>query len=65
MEKEKKIMEKKTTRQPYRKPQLEQVQLIAEEAVLSNCKTATTVNPGTDTIRQIGCYDVACYDPGS
>ena len=28
----------KRARQPYRKPQLEQVQLVAEEAVLAGCK---------------------------
>ena len=27
------------SRRPYRKPQLEQVQLVAEEAVLVGCKT--------------------------
>ena len=31
---------KKIDRKPYRKPRLEQVKLIAEEAVLDNCKTA-------------------------
>ena len=30
---------KKTMRKPYNKPRLEQVKLIAEEAVLVNCKT--------------------------
>jgi hypothetical protein len=28
-----------TTRRPYHKPHLEQVQLVAEEAVLRGCKT--------------------------
>jgi hypothetical protein len=32
-------VENKRMRQPYRKPQLEQVQLMAEEAVLAGCKT--------------------------
>ena len=31
-------------RRPYRKPQLEQVQLVAEEAVLAGCKTRTSGN---------------------
>jgi hypothetical protein len=31
------------TRRPYHKPQLEQVQLIAEEAVLQGCKTRTGI----------------------
>jgi len=35
MEKEK---EEKKTRRPYRKPKLERVQLVAEEAVLTACK---------------------------
>jgi hypothetical protein len=35
MEREKGI---KTDRRPYRKPQLENVRLVAEEAVLTGCK---------------------------
>ena len=40
--------EKKTStiRKPYSKPQLERVQLIAEEAVLLACKTGNRVGPG-------------------
>ena len=34
-------------RQPYRKPQIEEVKMIAEEAVLVNCKVgSTTSGPG-------------------
>ena len=40
-----KTTETKTTRRPYRKPQLEQVQLAIEEAVLQGCK-AEKVGPG-------------------
>ncbi len=32
--------ETKRTRRPYRKPQLEAVRLVAEEAVLTSCKLA-------------------------
>jgi hypothetical protein len=32
-------------RRPYRKPQLEQVQLVAEEAVLVGCKTKRATGP--------------------
>jgi hypothetical protein len=35
-----------TNRRPYRKPQLEQVQLVAEEAVLAGCKTRATGGSG-------------------
>ncbi len=34
MKKEKKRVERKTTRQPYRKPQLKQVKLMIKEAVM-------------------------------
>ena len=52
-----KVKETKTTRRPYRKPQLEKVRLVAEEAVLTNCKTnSTTVGPGS--------WQVYCANPG-
>jgi len=38
---------KENDRQPYRKPHLEQVQLLAEEAVLTACKNPST--PGKNT----------------
>lgn len=31
----------RTNRRPYSKPEIEQVQLIPEEAVLTSCKTST------------------------
>jgi hypothetical protein len=37
----------KRTRRPYNKPEWEQVQLIAEEAVLTNCKTVGGANGPT------------------
>jgi hypothetical protein len=37
--------ETKETRRPYHKPQLEQVQLVAEEAVLVGCKTKKATGP--------------------
>jgi hypothetical protein len=36
------IKEGKTNRRPYRKPQLEQVDLVSEEAVLAACKLKTS-----------------------
>ena len=42
--------EKTINRQPYHKPQLEQVQLVAEEAVLTACKHPNrTCAPGSRT----------------
>ncbi len=35
MEKEGKRVERRTTRQPYRKPQLKQIKLMTKEAVLA------------------------------
>jgi hypothetical protein len=32
--------EGQAARRPYHKPQLEEVQLVAEEAILKNCKNA-------------------------
>ena len=37
--------EQEAPRRPYRKPQLEQVQLVAEEAVLVGCKTKRATGP--------------------
>jgi len=39
-------MERKTDRRPYVKPQLEQVELVAEEAVLQACKAGSCNLPG-------------------
>lgn len=36
----------KPSRRPYRRPEWEQVQLIAEEAVLLGCKLAGAGTPG-------------------
>lgn len=38
-----------TDRQPYRKPQLEQVRLEVEEAVLTACKNSDPATPGKNT----------------
>jgi hypothetical protein len=45
---------RKTTRarRPYHKPQLEQVQLVAEEAVLQGCKRGSDSGPSGK-----GCKD--------
>jgi hypothetical protein len=37
--------ETKTIKRPYRKPRLEQVRLVVEEAVLMSCKSATSTGP--------------------
>ena len=51
-----------TTRRPYRKPQLEQVQLVAEEAVLAGCKTVNRTQPGYEN-----CHfrNEFCLRPGT
>lgn len=41
---------KKTTKRPYCKPEVDQVDLVIEEAVLAACK-----NPSAEGKRQIGC----------
>ena len=41
----KKSGEIRTHRRQYRKPQLEQVKLVLEEAVLQTCKTRTSAGP--------------------
>ena len=38
----------RTTRRPYQPPQLEQVELVAEEAVLQACKTPQIFGPNRD-----------------
>jgi len=37
----------RTNKRPYRKPQLEQVRLVLEEAVLQGCKVAGGTGPAT------------------
>jgi hypothetical protein len=37
--------ETKAFKRPYRKPRLEQVRLVAEEAVLMSCKSTTSTGP--------------------
>jgi hypothetical protein len=41
--------EKKMERKPYRKPEIEEVQLVAEEAVLAGCKTLTGIGGPNST----------------
>jgi hypothetical protein len=44
-----------TDRQPYRKPLLEQVQLVTEEAVLQSCKSpGSGPGPTTQNCKQPG-----------
>ena len=42
-------------RRPYRKPQLEQVQLVAEEAVLMGCKNSTGTAQNKTPCNAPGC----------
>ena len=56
MEKEEKA------RRPYHKPQLEQVQLMAEEAVLAGCKTVRMTKPGYDNCHVKNAF---CELPGT
>ena len=41
----------KSPRKPYSKPQLEHVQLVLEEAVLTTCKTGGTLGPVVQNCR--------------
>ena len=44
----------KPTRRPYCKPQLEQVRLVAEEAVLAGCKTGGSSGPDVGACNSSG-----------
>ncbi|MBC8359487.1 MAG: hypothetical protein H8E54_11165 [Candidatus Aminicenantes bacterium] len=48
-------------KKPYRKPELKQVPLRPEEAVLGFCKNKNTKGPGVGSCRR----PVACYRQGS
>jgi hypothetical protein len=39
----------KAKRRPYKKPEIEQVRLVPEEAVLTGCKMSTQSGPGDIT----------------
>jgi hypothetical protein len=58
--------EKSKRRKPYQKPQLSQVELLAEEAVLAGCKT---VNQNVGMTDGLGNCDLAggnqCHAQGS
>ena len=43
------------TRRPYSKPQLEQVQLVAEEAVLQGCKNSGSPGKNDSVCKQPAC----------
>jgi hypothetical protein len=49
------------SRQPYCKPELERVQLVPEEAVLTNCKSNHAGGP--DGVSK--CHPVQCMQRGS
>jgi hypothetical protein len=58
--------EAKTTRRPYSKPQLEQVRLVAEEAVLLNCKSSQGSGPaGSPPIGRCNKPEPGCFTAGS
>ncbi|HUW95907.1 MAG TPA: hypothetical protein VMW58_08965, partial [Anaerolineae bacterium] len=57
---------RRTQRQPYRKPRVEQVELIAEEQVLGGCKAAQGQPGITMTGPEYGsCYLWGCALDGS
>ena len=47
-------------RKPYKKPTLNQVKLVADEAVLGVCKNDTAPGP-----TQSQCLIPQCFNPGS
>ena len=55
--------ETKPARRSYRKPQLEQVRLVADEAVLQNCKFIVGANPLKANGKCVA--GVMCHDHGS
>lgn len=60
-----KRLERSKRRKPYQKPQLSQVELVAEEAVLAGCKT---LDGNVGVTNGVNC-DLGggnqCFDPGS
>lgn len=53
---------KMTERKDYTKPEVKKVKLVAEEAVLSNCKTQAIAGPDTTPCRAI---NIGCLAEGS
>ena len=53
-----------TARRPYHPPQLEQVQLVAEEAVLVGCKTRSASGEFPDNC-MTGAPPEMCMRPGT
>ena len=47
-------------KKPYKKPQLKQVSLRPEEAVLGSCKSAGTSGPGSGNCAVPGCSSLGC-----
>jgi len=57
--KDKPTQDKQQPKKPYRKPELRQVPLKPEEAVLGFCKVSNTRGPGVGTCdRPTGCYTI-------
>ncbi len=47
-------------RKPYEKPQISQVSLRPDEAVLGNCKIMSVAGPASSD-----CLNLSCNSPGS
>ena len=68
MTKTEKRTEANAPKRPYSKPQLEQVRLVAEEAVLTVCKTSGSVvagQPGDNFKCSFSTEDLRCMDIGT
>ena len=65
MKKSEKITEPKAPKRLYSKPQIEKVQLMADEAVLTACKQ--TRFHLTNAWLEDGCFDwiASCHEDGS
>jgi hypothetical protein len=50
--------EPQRTKRAYSKPELVQVPLRPEEAVLGNCKTASTAGPGGGNCTTLSCFTI-------
>ena len=55
----------RTARRPYQPPQLEQVELVVEEAVLQMCKVRNKAGAGDPDSCFTGTPLVKCVDPGT
>ncbi len=56
---------KNSGRRPYREPRIERVPLVAEEAVLGNCKTVSPQISGPPPGWCSGVFQESCSSVGS